>query len=76
MLLVILSGFMFISKKWALITGATSGIGLEFAKILAKTYNFILVGRNELKIIQTKKHMVTEEDFCQIIFKYSPYALI
>lgn len=41
----------------ALITGASSGIGLEFAKYLAsKKYELILVARNKerLEIIQEK----------------------
>lgn len=38
-----------------LITGATSGIGLEFAKIFAKNnYNLVLVGRNEEKLEKLK----------------------
>ncbi|KAI0982689.1 hypothetical protein GJ496_005211 [Pomphorhynchus laevis] len=39
------------SKRYALITGSTDGIGLMYAKILAKIgFNIIIVGRNDLKI--------------------------
>ncbi|WP_129591878.1 SDR family NAD(P)-dependent oxidoreductase [Holospora curviuscula] len=51
------------SKKWALITGATSGIGLEFSKLLAETHDLILVGRNELKLSQTKKDLFSKKSF-------------
>jgi short-subunit dehydrogenase len=41
-------------KKWALITGATSGIGFELAKLFAGDhYNLILVARNEEKLTET-----------------------
>ena len=41
--------------KTALITGASGGLGLEFAKILAKKkYNLVLVARNEGKLYSIK----------------------
>lgn len=44
--------------KTVLITGASSGIGLEFAKIFAKKGdNVILVARNEEKLVDIKKHL-------------------
>ena len=45
-------------KKHALITGATSGIGYELAKLFAKDgYNLVLVARNEENLNQTAKEM-------------------
>jgi uncharacterized protein len=49
------------NKKYALITGATSGIGAEFAKQLAeKNYNLILTGRRE-NIIQELAKEIKEK---------------
>ncbi|MHA3789097.1 SDR family NAD(P)-dependent oxidoreductase [Flavobacterium hauense] len=45
-------------KKHALITGATSGIGYELAKLFAKDgYNLVLVARNEDNLQQTAREM-------------------
>lgn len=45
-------------KKHALITGATSGIGYELAKLFAKDgYNLVLVARNEENLWHTAKEM-------------------
>lgn len=44
--------------KTALITGATGGIGQEFARILSqKDYRLILIGRNEKKLQQLVKEL-------------------
>jgi len=44
-------------KKYALITGGGSGIGLEFAKILFTKYNLVLVGRDGDKLEKAKKYL-------------------
>ncbi len=44
--------------KIALITGASGGLGLEFAKILAKKkYNLVPVARNEGKLYSIKNEL-------------------
>ncbi len=40
---------------YAFITGASSGIGLEIAKILVKQYDLILVARDEKKLESTRR---------------------
>lgn len=45
-------------KKTVLITGASGGLGLAFAKIFArKGYHLILVARNESKLLTLKKEL-------------------
>lgn len=41
------------NRKVALITGASSGLGLEFAKLLAREkYDLVVVARNEGKLYE------------------------
>ncbi|ODO08349.1 long-chain 3-oxoacyl-CoA reductase [Cryptococcus wingfieldii CBS 7118] len=45
-------------ETWAVVTGCTSGIGLEFAKQLAgKKYNLILVGRRQSALTELGKEI-------------------
>jgi hypothetical protein len=44
--------------EWALITGATSGIGFEMAKILSSTgMNLVLVSRNEERLCEVARQL-------------------
>ena len=50
-------------RETVLITGASSGLGLEFAKIFAyKRCNLVLVARNEEKLLEIKKKLEKKYD--------------
>ena len=52
-------------KKYAVITGASAGLGVEFAKQLsAKGYRLILVARREERLQKLAGHLKTE---CEVI---------
>ena len=56
-------------KNNVLITGATSGIGKEFAKIYAqRNYNLILISRNISKLENLKKELNLNNDISIDIF--------
>jgi short-subunit dehydrogenase len=47
---------MDISNKWALITGASSGMGIEYAHMLAKMgMNIVITARRESRLISLKE---------------------
>jgi short-subunit dehydrogenase len=48
-------------NSYALVTGATSGIGLEISRDLARRgYNLVLVARTKEKLIETSRELVKE----------------
>lgn len=50
-------------NKYVLITGASSGIGYEFAKIFAReNYNLILTARSENKLLQLKEDIIKDNN--------------
>jgi short-subunit dehydrogenase len=50
-------------RQWALVTGASSGLGIEFAKILAsKGYNLVLVARREAPMTRLAQELRQAHD--------------
>ena len=50
-------------KKYALVTGASSGIGLEISKILASIgFSLVLVARREEKLKRVTKTLINKYD--------------
>lgn len=62
-----------LEKKWAVITGASSGIGREFARELAKNgFSLFLVARRENRLEALKEELLEDidyEDFECIVIK-------
>ena len=54
--------------SYALITGASSGIGQELAKEFIRNYDLILVARNKEKLDQLKKEL--EEKYSRKVIVY------
>lgn len=51
------------TNKTALITGAASGLGFEFSKLLAKDeYDLILIDIDQKKLVKTKSHIQKEHN--------------
>jgi short-subunit dehydrogenase len=58
-------------KEYTLITGASSGIGLELAKQLAeKNHNLILVARSEDKLEALQKYLINQFNVDVLYFQY------
>lgn len=57
--------------NWALITGASSGIGRSFAETLAQEgFNLVLIARNEVKLLELSKILMNRYSVnCRIIAK-------
>lgn len=54
--------------QWAVITGATDGIGLEYARQLAKRgFSLILVARNESKLASVKEELIQHTQIVTIV---------
>lgn len=65
-----LTPFRFEAKpdSWAIITGSTDGIGLEYAKKLAeKRFNLLLISRNQKKLENVREAILDEFPSCPSI---------
>ncbi|HEX2984933.1 MAG TPA: SDR family NAD(P)-dependent oxidoreductase, partial [Ignavibacteriales bacterium] len=61
-------------KETALITGASGGLGREFAKLFAENgYNLIITGRREDKLKSLAGELKTYDISCEIIAKDLAY---
>ena len=62
-----------LTGKWALVTGASSGLGVDFARDLAgREMNLVLVARREEKLRQVQEEII--QDF-QVEVKIIPFDL-
>lgn len=57
------------TAKWALVTGATAGIGYEFAKLLAsENHNIVLVARDETRLKKVAKELKAQYGIkCEVL---------
>jgi short-subunit dehydrogenase len=57
------------TSKWALVTGATAGIGFEFAKLLAsEKHNLVLVARDESRLKNVAKELKSQYGIkCEVL---------
>jgi short-subunit dehydrogenase len=57
------------TTKWALVTGATAGIGFEFAKLLAsEQHNLVLVARDETRLKKIAKDLKAQYGIkCEVL---------
>ena len=57
------------TKTWALVTGASDGIGVEFAKLLAaRGYNLVLVARREARLQEVAARMTADHGVeCRVV---------